>query len=78
MQFMTNKRIDAILMTGIRTGAAIKRAEIIGYLHERRSDLDMCCKSDSCAELASFIDGLIEDLDAQAKTEWDQWMDNNG
>lgn len=78
MGFYTNKRIDKILMSGIRTGAAIKRAEIIGYLMERKADVDSCNCKDSCSEVSYFIDGVIEDLKDQAKTEWDQWMDTNG
>lgn len=78
MGFYSNKRIDKILMSGIRTGAAIKRAEIIGYLQERKTDLESCSCDENCLEMSYFVDGIIADLRTQANTEWDQWMDYNG
>lgn len=78
MGFFSNKRIDRILMLGIRTGANIKRAEIIGYLNERKADLKSCGKSDTCNDIANFVDGVIEDLYAEARKEYEQMVDNNG
>lgn len=78
MGFFTNKRIDKVLMLGIRTGAAIKRAEIIGYLNERKTDLETCNCDEGCVDMARFVGVLIDDLYDEAKTDWEQWVDNNG
>lgn len=78
MRFYSNKRIDKILMLGIRTGAAIKRAEIIGTLQQRKLDLESCGCDEDCIDMARFVGVLIDDLYDEAKTDWEQWVDNNG
>lgn len=78
MGFYSNKRIDKILMLGIRTGAAIKRAEIIGSLQQRKLDLESCGCDEDCVDMARFVGGLIDDLNDEARTDWDEWMNQNG
>jgi hypothetical protein len=62
----------------MRSGAAMRGAEIIALLKEHKADLDSCSCGESCLEIGTFLEGIINDLYEEQKLDSEWWENLDG